>query len=63
MQYPKPIMSITELTEMGFSRDYLYNMVRRNGQKFCTRKSNKRRSHFMIDTELFEKERMKTVVR
>lgn len=23
MEYPKPIMSITELTALGFSRDYL----------------------------------------
>lgn len=63
MQYPKPIMSLTELTALGFSRDYLYNMAHRRGQKYCTRKTDKKRSHLMFDTELFEKERMKMVAR
>lgn len=27
MKYPKPMMSITELTALGFSRDYLQKAV------------------------------------
>lgn len=56
MQYPKPIMSITELNkEMGFSKDFLYRAVHhRLAHKFAV-KNGKNNSKYQIDTEEFEK--------
>lgn len=36
MQYPKQLMSISELVLLGYSRDYLKNIVHAPGQKFAT---------------------------
>lgn len=52
MKYPKLIMSITELTELGFSRDYLKRCTHIKGFP-GTRTSKK--GKWMIDTEEFEK--------
>ena len=35
MQYPKPIMSLTELVELGFSRRELNKNVHAKGQTFA----------------------------
>jgi hypothetical protein len=63
MQYPKPIMSVTELTELGFTRNYLYQMSRRKGQKYCTKVSNNGKSKLIFDTDKFEKERQLMLTR
>lgn len=63
MKYPKPVMSLSELESMGFKREYLYQMAHRRGQNYCTRTSNKRKAKIMFDTEIFEKERLKLLVR
>ena len=37
MEYPKPIMSITDLEELGFSRIELKNAVHTKGQDFTVK--------------------------
>lgn len=56
LQYPKPVMSITELhKEMGFSRDFLYRAVHsRLAPKFAV-KQGKNNAKYQIDTAEFEK--------
>ena len=61
MEYPNPIMSITELEEMGFTRSYLKEMAHRRGQKYATYSVG--RGKFFFDTRRFEKEREKMLVR
>lgn len=63
IDYPKPIMSLTELTLMGFSRTYLNQMAHMEGQRCCTRLSRKDKSKIMFDTTKFEKERERMLVR
>lgn len=63
LQYPKPIMSLTELTELGFSRNYLNQMAHRRNQKCCTRVSDKGKSKFLFDVEKLEKERERMLSR
>lgn len=54
MKFPKAIMSITELTELGFSRDYLGKAVHsKHAGEFAHRTS--RKGKFLIDTEKFAK--------
>ena len=52
VQYPKPIMSITELTELGFCRDYLKAACHAEGQNFATKTVGG--GKFQIDTKKFE---------
>lgn len=54
MQYPKPIMSITELTKLGFSRDYLDRAVHSKHANYFAQRTS-RRGKFLIDTEKFQK--------
>jgi len=61
MQYPKPIMSITELTKLGFSRDYLDRAVHSKHADYFARRTSKR-GKFLIDTEKFEKAREKKMI-
>jgi len=63
MEYPKPIMSLTELSLMGFSRTYLNQMAHMEGQRCCTRMSEKNKSKIIFDTARFEKERERMLVR
>ncbi|SHI44578.1 hypothetical protein [Parasporobacterium paucivorans] len=61
MNYPKPLMSISELTELGFSRDYLKRIVHhKQAVKFANRTS--RGGKFIIDTEEFEKLRKRGIL-
>ena len=54
MKYPKPMMSITELTALGFSRDYLQKAVHcKHSDEFAYRTG--RGGKFMVDTEKFDK--------
>lgn len=63
MQYPKPIMTIQELKELGFTDGYLRQMAHRRGQKYATRQSQSKKSTILFDTEKFEKERQKMLTR
>lgn len=62
MNYPRPVMSKSELhNEMGFSMDYLNRIVHsRHAKKFCWKKNERaKNSKFFFDTEKFEKMRQK----
>lgn len=62
MNYPKPVMGITELQQMGFSAWYLRKVVHhRYAHKCVTKTGTARNSKVMIDTEEFEKLRQKGV--
>lgn len=63
MQYPKPIMTTSELRKMNFSKEYLLYMAHRRGQTYCTRTSDKPNAKLLFDTEKFEKERQKMLTR
>lgn len=52
MRYPKPIMSITELSEMGFNARLLHNYCHVAGQQFAFKTSP--RGKWLIDTERFD---------
>lgn len=53
MEYPKPIMTISELQEMGYPREYLLRACHsKHAGKLCIRTS--RRGKFLIKTEVFE---------
>lgn len=65
MQYPKPVMSKSELhTQMGFSLDYLTRIVHHPlAHKFCWKKNkNVKNSKYFFDTEQFEKLREKGAI-
>lgn len=61
MVYPKPIMSVTELTELGFPRDYLMRIVHARGQQFAFHMDGKKKSNskWLFVTDEFEKWRSK----
>lgn len=43
MTYPKPLMSVTEMQKLGFSRDFLYRIARRKlAYKYIRRTSAKK---------------------
>lgn len=56
MDYPKPLMSITELNKMGYPRDYLERYVRsRFAEKSVIRTS--KRGKYLIDVTRLEKDK------
>lgn len=55
--YPKPIMSMSELKAMGFSEEYLLRVFRTRNQKVAWKASNKINSRILFDTEELEKMR------
>lgn len=56
MDYPKPLMSITELNKMGYPRDYLGRYVRsRFAEKSVIRTS--KRGKYLIDVTRLEKDK------
>lgn len=57
MVYPKAIMSITEMVALGFSREYMRNIVHVQGQQFATPSLGG--GKWQIDTAEFEKFRKK----
>lgn len=60
MKYPKRIMKISELTDIGFTREMLMNAYRVKGQIFAWKMNPGRKtSTILFDTEEFEKWRMK----
>ena len=56
MKYQKPIMKISQLQVLGFSRDFLNRAVHSKGQRFAKKTSEK--GDWLIDTEEFEKWRI-----
>lgn len=52
MTYPKPLMTITEMLPLGFTRDELNKAVHSEGQNFAHKQSE--RGKWKIDTEKFE---------
>lgn len=63
MVFPKPIMSISELAQMGFSKTQLRELAKSRGQKCCFTRSNKPGSKIFIDTQKLEKELYKNLHR
>lgn len=56
MTYPKQIMTIKELQELGFSKEYLKSLYRRKGQTFAWKMDPLRQSStILFDTEKLEK--------
>lgn len=53
--YPKPIMKMSELRQMGFSEEYLLRVFRTYNQKVAWKASNKVNSVILFDTEELEK--------
>lgn len=53
MNFPKKIMTITEISQLGFSRRYLQDCAHIQGNKFALRRGT--RGKFMIDTDEFNK--------
>ena len=53
MQYPKPIMSLTELTELGFPRRELNKNVHAKGQVFAIKTTGG--GKWIFDTAEYEK--------
>lgn len=62
MTYAKPVMTASELRKMGFTREIIEKAFREPGQTFAWKVDPfKRNSPIMIDTEGFEKWRLKQV--
>lgn len=63
MEYPKPIMKLSELMELGFPEDMLLNAYRFKGQRFAQKMTpGKKRSPIIFETEQFEKWRMQQLI-
>ena len=59
MEYPKKVMRMTELAELGFPKEFLMRAYRVRGQTFAQKiNPTKSNSAIMFDTENFEKWRM-----
>jgi len=58
MEYPKSVMRISELTEMGFSENWLMRVYRRRNQTVAWKISPKRNSPILFDTDGLEKIRL-----
>lgn len=52
MEYPKPLMSITELRKMGYGKDYLMRVVH---SKHSSRVAVRTTGKWLIKTDEFEK--------
>lgn len=62
MTYAKPVMTASELKKMGFTREILTKAFKDPGQTFAWKVNPfKRNSPIMVDTEGFEKWRLKQV--
>lgn len=56
MEYPRPVMRLTALMEMGFPEDMLLNAYRTKGQTFAQKMTpGKKKSPIIFDTAEFEK--------
>ena len=62
MEYPKKIMRIKELKQMGFAEKLLLNAYRIPGQRFAMKENFlKPNSPIIFDTDEFEKWRLKNL--
>lgn len=63
MEYPKPIMKITELEkQLGFPKEYLMYAYRSRGQNFASKiNPTKKNSPIIFDTAGFEIWRLKDI--
>lgn len=59
VNYPKPVMTISELKKMGFPKEYLYRAVHSQYSKKFAVKQGKNNSKYQIDTAEFEKIRQR----
>lgn len=60
--YPKPIMKLSELREMGFPEEYLLYVYRAPGQTVAHKLNpTKKNSPILYDTEALEKFRLKQI--
>lgn len=56
MEFPKQVMTVTELTHMGFDRKYLNALTRLPNQDFCWKKNPLGvSSTFLFDTSKLQK--------
>ena len=56
MNYPKPVMKIAELIQMGFPKEWLMYVFRMQGKKgIAWKKSMAENSPILFDTEELEK--------
>ena len=55
MQYPKPVMKISELEKMGFTKDWLMYVFRIRNQTIAWKISPARNSVILFDTEALER--------
>ena len=63
IKYPKKIMKLSELTKLGFKKEYLMNCYRTKGQRFAQKQNPmKSNSPIIFDTEQFEKWRIKQLI-
>lgn len=62
MEYPKPVMRLTELQEMGFSKEYLMKAYRSKEQVFAWKiDMTKENSPILFDTKQFEQYRIRLI--
>ncbi len=62
MEYPKPVMRITDLEKMGFPKEYLMYAYRSLGQNFASKVNpTKKNSAIFFDTAGFEAWRLKDI--
>ena len=62
MEYPKPIMTTSELKELGFTRTYLERAYRSPTNNFAAKMDpTKKKSTIMFDTAGFEAWRQKEI--
>ena len=62
MEYPKPIMKMSELKKMGFPEEYLLYAFRSKNQRFASRMNpTKNNSTIIFDTAGIEAWRIKDI--
>lgn len=62
VDYPKKIMKITELMDIGFPKVYLMNAYQDRNQKFAWKMDvTKKNSHILFDTDGLEEYRLKQI--
>ena len=58
MEYPKSVMRMSELIQMGFSKNWLLRVYRRRNQTIAWKISPKHNSPMLFDTQELEKIRL-----
>lgn len=54
MEYPKPVMRLTELEKMGFPKSFLMSVYRQRNQKIAWKLSSANNSPILFDTAQLE---------